>query len=206
MAYRAFDLSEAGPVRLGEILAEVTGLLAGGGLGLPPVRAWDVRRAPEAFRFMSQARHTGKIVLTIPPDPAAPRPPGTVLVTGGTGTLAARGAGVRVVACDAADRAALAGLLAHIPLTAVVQATGIVDDGVIGSLTPARVDTVMQAKADAAWHLHELTAAADLDAFVLFSSAAATFGAAGQGNYVAANAFLDGLAAQRQAAGLPAAG
>ena len=64
---------EAGPDRLGEILAQVTGLLAAGELALPPVRAWDVRRAREAFRFMSQARHTGKLVLTIPPDPAAPR-------------------------------------------------------------------------------------------------------------------------------------
>ena len=87
VAYRAFDLAEAGPERLGQILNEVTGLLAGGELPLPPVRAWDVRRAPEAFRFMSQARHAGKLVLTIPPDPAAPREPGTVLVTGGTGTL-----------------------------------------------------------------------------------------------------------------------
>jgi len=218
-AYRAFDLSEAGPDRLGQILAQVTGLLAAGELEPLPVRAWDVRRGREAFRFMSQARHTGKIVLTIPPDPAAPRPPGTVLITGGTGTLGAlvaghladtgRARGLLLASRPgpaAPGAVALAGLLAHIPLTAVVQATGIVDDGVIGSLTPARVDAVMQAKADAAWHLHELTAAADLDAFVLFSSAAATFGAAGQGNYAAANAFLDGLAAQRQAAGLPAAG
>ena len=87
VAYRAFDLGWAGPERLGEILGEVTGLLAAGELAMPPVRAWDVRRAREAFRFMSQARHTGKIVLTIPPDPAAPRPAGTVLVTGGTGML-----------------------------------------------------------------------------------------------------------------------
>ena len=87
VTYRAFDLADAGPGRLGQILAEVTGLLAGGVLALPPLRAWDVRRAGDAFRFMSQARHTGKIVLTIPADPAAPRPAGTVLVTGGTGTL-----------------------------------------------------------------------------------------------------------------------
>src|ERR1035437_424804 len=71
----------------GQILRQAVGLLAAGELEPLPVRAWDVRRAREAFRFMSQARHTGKLVLTIPPDPAAPRPAGTVLVTGGTGML-----------------------------------------------------------------------------------------------------------------------
>ena len=87
VAYRPFDLSEAGPGRLAEILAEVTGLLAAGVLALPPVRAWDARRAAKAMRFMSQARHVGKLVLTIPSDQAAPRPAGTALITGGTGTL-----------------------------------------------------------------------------------------------------------------------
>src|ERR1039457_970799 len=85
--YLAFSTGEAGPDRLGEILGEVTGLLASGELALAPVRCWDVRRAEQAFRFMSQARHTGKLVLTIPPDPAAPQGAGTGLVTGGTGTL-----------------------------------------------------------------------------------------------------------------------
>ena len=71
VAYRAFDLSEAGPDRLGQILAEVTVLLAAGKLTRLPVTGLDVRRAREAFRYMSQGRHTGKIVLTIPPGPAA---------------------------------------------------------------------------------------------------------------------------------------
>ncbi|HEY2242069.1 MAG TPA: beta-ketoacyl synthase N-terminal-like domain-containing protein, partial [Streptosporangiaceae bacterium] len=245
VTYRAFDLTALGSADLSRILAQVMALLAAGELPVPPVQAWDVRRARDAFAFMAQARHTGKLVLTVPPGSADPRVPGTVLVTGGTGmaggltarqlaargrarnlilasrsgpaapgvavlasVLAGTGASVQVAACDVTDRAALAGLLARVPagvpLTGVVHAAGALDDGVTGSLTPERVGTIMRPKADAAWHLHQLTAHLDLDLFVLFSSAAATFGSAGQGNYAAANAFLDGLAGYRQSAGLPA--
>ncbi|WP_418080537.1 SDR family NAD(P)-dependent oxidoreductase [Streptomyces ambofaciens] len=84
--YRAFDLSEAGPERIGQMLDEVLALFARGVLSLPPVRTFDVRRAPEAFRFMSQARHVGKVVLSLP---RAVEPGGTVLITGGTGALGA---------------------------------------------------------------------------------------------------------------------
>ena len=118
------------------------------------------------------------------------------------------GADVRIAACDVADRAALADLLASIPaeqpLGAVIHAAGIADDGVIGTLTAERVDTVLRPKIDAAWHLHELTRDADLSAFVMFSSAAAVLGGAGQGNYAAANGFLDALAVRRAADGLVA--
>ncbi|MFI9052900.1 SDR family NAD(P)-dependent oxidoreductase, partial [Streptomyces sp. NPDC053427] len=170
---------------------------------------------------------------------------GTVLITGGTGTLGAltarhladhhgaqhlllvsrsgpdapgapeleaeltaHGADVTITACDTSDRQALADLLdtipAEHPLTAVIHTAGALDDATITTLTPEQVDTALRPKADAAWHLHELTRHHDLTAFVLYSSVAGALGNAGQAGYAAANTFLDALATHRHTQGLPA--
>ena len=107
-----------------------------------------------------------------------------------------------------ADRGELASLVAAIPadrpLAAVVHAAGVLEDGLIESLDAEQLERVMRPKVDAALHLHELTRGLDLDAFVLFSSAAGILGAPGQGNYAAGNAFMDALAQCRRAQSLPA--
>ncbi|MEU8280017.1 SDR family NAD(P)-dependent oxidoreductase, partial [Microbispora bryophytorum] len=235
--YRPFDLFEAGPDRIRAMLSEIVALFDAGALRLPPVRAWDVRHARDAFRFVSQAKHIGKNVLMMP-RPA--RETGTTVVTGATGTLGAvlvrhlvhsrgvrdllllsrsgtdapgagelwselteAGARVRLVRCDVADRDDLDRVLEGVDVRAVVHVAGVLDDTVLTGLTPDRLDAVLRAKVDAVVNLHEATANADLDAFVLYSSVAGLFGTPGQGNYAAANAFLDAFAAARRRRGLP---
>ncbi|MEW1634665.1 type I polyketide synthase [Streptomyces sp. NPDC093801] len=209
----------------------VLGAVLAGGEPQAAVRA-GVLSAPRLARTAAQ----------VPDAPSVFAPEGTVLITGGTGSLGAlvarhlvarhgvrhlllasrrgpaaegvealvaeltgQGAAVSVAACDVSDRAQAEALLASVPaahpLTGVVHTAGVLDDGVIGALTPERLAGVFAPKVDAVRHLDELTRGLGLAAFVVFSSASGVFGSAGQGNYAAANAFLDGLMAHRRAAG-----
>ncbi|WP_159037171.1 SDR family oxidoreductase, partial [Streptomyces specialis] len=122
--------------------------------------------------------------------------------------LAAHGADITIAACDTADRDALAQLLAaipaHHPLRAVIHLAGVTEDTTVTSMTTEQITNVLRPKADAAWHLHELTRHLDLNAFILFSSISGTLGGPGQANYAAANTYLDALARHRHTQGLPA--
>uniref|UniRef100_UPI0035E45A6F type I polyketide synthase n=1 Tax=Streptomyces zagrosensis TaxID=1042984 RepID=UPI0035E45A6F len=124
-----------------------------------------------------------------------------------TEELTELGARVTVVACDVSDRNALARMLAAVPgehpVSGVVHTAGLLDDGVIESLTGERVSRVLLPKVDAAWHLHELTQGMDLSFFVVFSSLAGLLGGPGQANYAAGNVFADTLVQWRRQAGLP---
>jgi polyketide synthase 12 len=237
--YRAFDLAtDVAPERIESMLAELRRLFVSGVLEALPVQVWPLGRAREALRFMSQARHTGKLVLDVP---AAFDPDGTVLVTGGTGTLGAlvaehlarawgarhlvlvgrRGADapgaaeladripaqVRIVAADIGDPKAVHDLIAGIdpehPLTGVIHAAGVIDDGLVTDLTPQQMAGVWRVKAGGAANLDAATADLRLAFFTVFSSAAGTTGSPGQANYAAANAYCDALMAHRHATGLP---
>ncbi|MFJ8857562.1 SDR family NAD(P)-dependent oxidoreductase [Streptomyces sp. NPDC102451] len=147
-----------------------------------------------------------------------PQPPHLLLVSrsgpdalGAAGLVARlreKGAEVTVESCDVTDRAALAALLHRVPsdrpLRSVVHTAGLLADATVHDMTPEQLHTALRPKVDAAWLLHELTADQELDSFVLFSSAVATYGVPGQGNYAAGNTFLDALAAHRRDRGLPA--
>ncbi|QSQ15455.1 type I polyketide synthase [Myxococcus landrumensis] len=124
-------------------------------------------------------------------------------------SLRASGADVRVYGADVSREEDVARLLASIDaelpaLRGVFHAAGIIADGVLTQLDESRLRAVMAPKVQGAWNLHAGTVGRPLDVFVMFSSAASVLGSPGQGNYAAANAFMDALAHHRLAAGLPA--
>ncbi|MER6313293.1 type I polyketide synthase [Streptomyces sp. NPDC001581] len=244
VTYRTYDVRDPGPDRIQEIFTDLLGLFERGALQAPPVAAWDLRRAPDAFRYLSEARHIGKVVLDLADGNERWDTGRAVLITGGLGwlgRLAARhlvaehgirqlvlmgrglpgedaardiaelralGADVRTVPCDAADRSALAAALDGLAgdgvrIGGVVHAAGVLDDGLLTSMTVESLERTLRPKVDAALHLHELTEPLGLDAFVVFSSLAGTLSSPGQAGYAAGNAFLDGLMEYRRSVGRP---
>jgi NADPH:quinone reductase-like Zn-dependent oxidoreductase len=210
-----------------------------------PLRCFPIDDAASAFRYMAQARHVGKVVLTFPTaDYPNASPDGTILVTGGTGAIARHltrwlvgkgatrvvlvsrhaadsplreqlqplvgsGADITFRNVDVSDQAALARLFSELdaagtPVKGVFHAAGVLDDTLIAQQTWPRFRDVLAPKVDGAWNLHVLTRNRVLDYFVLFSSGATVLGSIGQSSYAAANAFMDALAYDRRAHGLPA--
>ncbi|NIM40831.1 MAG: SDR family NAD(P)-dependent oxidoreductase [Hydrogenophaga sp.] len=237
------------PQIVGEIFTRVLKDIESGVLPWLPLTTFAFEDAPDAFRFMAQARHIGRVVFrhTVAPRKLeqAVREDASYLVTGGLkglglvaarwlaaegahhlvlagrsepdaaareaiAEMAAQGVSVRTVAADVSSAEGVAGALAALqglpPLGGVIHCAGVLDDGVLIKQSTERFAKVMGPKADGAWRLHVAMARAGLkpDFFVLYSSLSAVFGSAGQGNYVAANAFLDALARRRREADLPA--
>ncbi|MGZ9166381.1 MAG: SDR family NAD(P)-dependent oxidoreductase, partial [Anaerolineales bacterium] len=209
-----------------------------------PLRTFPMGSVREAFRYMAQARHIGKIIVTQEEETSLIREDGAYLITGGLGGLGLmttrwlveRGArhlvlmgrsepteeiretlaelqtgGAEIITAqgDVSCREDVERVLQQIehkmpPLRGLFHEAGVLDDGVLSQQNWSRFERVMAPKGEGAWHLHTLTQNMPLDFFVLFSTAAAVLGSAGQGNYAAANSFLDGLAHYRKSRGLPA--
>jgi NADPH:quinone reductase-like Zn-dependent oxidoreductase len=242
------------PAFVGNLVREVFKAIEDGALQPLPVRVFQTGAIEDAFRFMAQANHIGKIavsmrernVLIESPVATTPlfREDGSYLITGGLGALgltvarwmAERGArhliligrsgpaaaatetiaslkenGVKVVTAnvDVANleqvKQAVALSKAEMPpLRGVIHAAGILDDGTLLQQDIERFRSVMSPKVAGAWNLHLATSEEPLDFFVLFSSVASLLGSPGQGNYSAANNFIDALAHYRRRVGLPA--
>ncbi|WP_404785485.1 aminotransferase class I/II-fold pyridoxal phosphate-dependent enzyme [Altericista sp. CCNU0014] len=249
VSYFPFDLLEVSlrdPALFASMLRDVMEAFERRQLQPLPHQVFPIEEAVSAFRHMAQAKHRGKVVLSVaehPPTRAIAREDGTYLVTGGLGALglqltrwlvergaktlvlvgrsapseAARqaiarleqtGARVRVFQADIAQPTAVAEMFAILqqslpPLRGIIHAAGLLDDGILQGQTWERFERVMGPKVAGAWNLHAQSLDLSLDFFVCFSSVAALLGSPGQGNYAAANAFMDGLAHYRRKLGLP---
>jgi polyketide synthase 12/polyene macrolide polyketide synthase/epothilone polyketide synthase D len=246
LAYEIMYLGDLDPSLCGDMLSELMDAFAAGALKPLPLKTFPIADSVSAFRYMAQAKHIGKVVLTLPSadtkaTPArAIRADATYLITGGFGgvgqqvarwlvdagarhlvlvgrrvptgdpgltALEASEARIVSIAADISRPEDVAAMLTHVaesmpPLKGVFHLAGVLDDGVLAQQTWARFERVMAPKIAGGWNLHRQTEQLPLDFFVLFSSMASVLGTAGQSNYAAANAFLDGLAHARRACGL----
>ena len=257
LSYSALDLERMcheRPEVVGALLRDLMRRVADGELEPLPVRVFPISQVTDAFRYMAEARHIGKIALSLAPDdvrvapvipaPVEVRPDATYLITGGLGALGltmagalvdwgarhlalvgrrapgaavrgaiaaleSRGAHVLTIQADVAEPGQVERALAEVrrrmpPLRGVIHAAGVLDDATLLQMTGEQIRAVMAPKAAGAWALHAATERDPLDLFVMFSSASALLGLAGQANYAAANAFQDALARHRRRLGRPA--
>ena len=213
-----------------------------------PIKTFPIQQSVQAFRYMQQAKHIGKVVLTFPTveqtQDVSISGDGCYLITGGLGALGlkvaqwvvdrggnhvvlvgrrspseiaqraiaqmeADGANISVLSGDISQRASVEYILGQLttenkpPLRGIIHAAGVLEDGLLSQLSWQQFSRVIAPKVQGAWHLHELTQDLPLDFFVCFSSVASLIGSPGQGNYAAANAFMDGLMQHRKSIGLP---
>jgi acyl transferase domain-containing protein/NADPH:quinone reductase-like Zn-dependent oxidoreductase len=242
------------PEFCGVILRELVQYFENETFKISRFQLFPISEYEKAFRFMSEARHIGKIILSLQEQEVLVTPSigasvnfrsdGAYLITGGLGGLGLEvsrwmvehgarhlvlmgrrepsdvalkliqemkeaGAHVVVERADVTQEEQVSSTLAGIrqsglPLRGIIHAAGLLDDGVLLQLDRERFRSVMAPKINGAWNLHSLTLDEPLDFFVLFSSAASVLGSPGQGNYSAANAFLDTLAHYRKTLGKPA--
>ena len=246
------------PALAARLLKRLQTLFSEGELSPLPYREFAAHDVAEAFAYMQQSAHLGKIVVRLDDLHARAknfnanvnqsfgiREDATYLVSGGTrgfGLASAewlfghgarhivlvgrngltrdeerskveamrqKGAHVTVMAADVGDREAVQDLFVklreqHPALRGIIHAAAVIDDAMLANATEDQIARVMSAKATSAWLLHEETRNSQLDFFVLYSSATAALGSPGQGAYVAANGYLQGLVDHRRRLGLPA--
>ncbi|MEN9565214.1 MAG: hypothetical protein RLZZ69_410 [Cyanobacteriota bacterium] len=246
ISYFPFDLlevSDRDPDLIASMLAELRRQFVDGKLQPLPHQVFPIQQADDAFRYMAQAKHIGKVVISLPASHQVVKTDGSYLITGGMGALglqvanwlAEEGArhlillgrsqpsrsaqpeierlkqqGITVdsIQIDLSDDRAVTNLFENFNSTqtkikGIIHAAGIVDDGLLKTLSWSRFQRVLQPKVAGTWNLHQATEKLSLDWFVCFSSVVAAFGAAGQSNYATANAFMDNLMSYRRNQGLP---
>jgi 8-amino-7-oxononanoate synthase len=246
VSYFPFDLLEVSrqdPDLIASMLAELRGQFVEGKLKPLPHQVFPIQQADDAFRYMAQAKHIGKVVIDFPANNQVVKTDGSYLITGSMGALGLQVAnwlaelgakhlmllgrkqpgisaqqaidrlreqGVKVepIQIDISDYDAVSNYFASlhsskVKLKGVIHAAGILDDGLLKSLSWERFQRVLQPKIAGTWNLHQATKELPLDWFVCFSSIASTFGSAGQSNYATANAFMDSLMSDRRNQGLP---
>lgn len=243
--YMPFDLAEVAqkePQCIQDMFAELNARFEEDKLTFLPYQSFEIENSREAFRYMSQAKHIGKVIITNANTEYKINGDSTYLLTGGLGGvglvtteyLIERGAkhivllgrknpsseqmavlekwrkssiDIQTYAVDICEKDKLKNVLDTIQskmpvLKGVFHAAGVLDDGVLEHLDESRFVKVMKPKVQGTWNLHELTSHLNLDYFVTYSSIASCMGSPAQGNYAAANAFLDALVSFRKYNGL----